>query len=67
MIFQGNFELIHLNGSFVPIEIGLSKKRCGGISISFEGPDRQVIGGELAGSLVAGGRVEVKFVVEKNI
>ncbi|KAJ6881017.1 hypothetical protein NC651_027759 [Populus alba x Populus x berolinensis] len=48
-----------LSGSFMPSENGGTKGRSGGMSVSLAGPDGRVVGGGLAGLLVAAGPVVV--------
>ncbi|KAJ6978108.1 DNA binding protein [Populus alba x Populus x berolinensis] len=57
--FQGRFEILSLSGSFMPSENGGTKGRSGGMSVSLAGPDGRVVGGGLAGLLVAAGPVQV--------
>lgn len=61
MVLQGIFELISLCGSFAPDENGLADCRTGGLSVSLAGADGQLVGGGLAGLLVAAGPVQVIF------
>lgn len=46
-------------GSFMPNDNGLTKSRTGGMSVSLAGPDGRVLGGGLAGMLLAAGSVQV--------
>ncbi|KAK8343938.1 hypothetical protein V6Z11_A07G046700 [Gossypium hirsutum] len=55
----GWFEILSLSGSFMPTENGGTKSRSGGMSISLAGPNGHVLGGGLAGQLVAAGPVQV--------
>ena len=59
-IYQGRFEILSLSGSYMPTEIQGTKSRSGGMSVSLAGPDGRVVGGGLAGLLVAAGPVQVK-------
>lgn len=43
----------------MPSDNGLTKSRSGGMSVSLSGPDGRVLGGGLAGMLVAAGPVQV--------
>ena len=43
----------------MPNEVGWAKGRSGGMSVSLAGPDGRVLGGGLAGMLVAASRVQV--------
>lgn len=67
VLLQGMFEILSLCGSFVPTENGLTKSRVGRMSVSLAGPDGSVLGGGLAGLLVAAGPVQVNFVSEKSV
>ncbi|XWS37717.1 hypothetical protein CRYUN_Cryun19dG0069000 [Craigia yunnanensis] len=53
----GRFEILSLSGSFMPTENNGTKSRSGGMSVSLAGPDGRVLGGGLAGLLVAAGPV----------
>ncbi|XP_038683618.1 AT-hook motif nuclear-localized protein 6-like isoform X2 [Tripterygium wilfordii] len=59
LTYEGRFEILSLSGSYMPIENGGTKSRSGGMSVSLAGPDGRVIGGGLAGLLVAAGPVQV--------
>ncbi|XAR54131.1 hypothetical protein NMG60_11029142 [Bertholletia excelsa] len=60
LTYEGIFEILSLSGSFTPTEIGGSRvNRSGGLSVTLASPDGRVIGGMLAGLLVAGGPVQV--------
>ncbi|XP_075501197.1 AT-hook motif nuclear-localized protein 1-like [Primulina tabacum] len=59
LTYEGNFEILSLTGSFILNDDGLTKSRSGGMSISLAGPDGRVLGGGLAGMLVAAGSVQV--------
>lgn len=45
----------------MPSDNGPTKSRSGGMSVSLAGPDGRVLGGGLAGMLVAAGPVQVKM------
>lgn len=45
----------------MPSESGGTKSRSGGMSVSLAGPDGRVMGGGLAGMLIAAGPVQVLF------
>lgn len=45
----------------MPSEIGGTKSRSGGMSVSLAGSDGRVMGGGLAGMLIAAGPVQVLF------
>uniref|UniRef100_A0A453N3B1 AT-hook motif nuclear-localized protein n=1 Tax=Aegilops tauschii subsp. strangulata TaxID=200361 RepID=A0A453N3B1_AEGTS len=57
--YEGRFELLSLSGSFTPTEKGGSRDRCGGMSVSLAAADGRVIGGGVAGLLVAASPVQV--------
>ncbi|EEF51510.1 DNA binding protein, putative [Ricinus communis] len=59
LTYEGRFEILSLSGSYMPIDSGGTKSRSGGMSISLAGPDGRVVGGGLAGLLVAAGPVQV--------
>ncbi|EPS73882.1 hypothetical protein M569_00877, partial [Genlisea aurea] len=59
LTYEGSFEIISLSGSFMPSDDGVTRGRSGGMSVSLAGPDGRVMGGGLAGMLVAGGPVQV--------
>ncbi|KAE8766350.1 AT-hook motif nuclear-localized protein 7 [Hordeum vulgare] len=57
--YEGRFELLSLSGSFTPTEKGGTRDRCGGMSVSLAAADGRVIGGGVAGLLVAASPVQV--------
>ncbi|KAH7437176.1 hypothetical protein KP509_05G059800 [Ceratopteris richardii] len=57
--YEGRFEILSLSGSFLPEENNGIHSRTGGLSVSLAGPDGRVIGGGVAGLLVAAGPVQV--------
>jgi hypothetical protein len=56
---QGRFEILALSGSFLVTESGGNRSRTGGLSVSLAGPDGRVIGGGVAGMLMAASPVQV--------
>lgn len=56
---QGRFEILSLSGSFMPTETGGTRSRSGGMSVSLASPDGRVVGGGVAGLLVAASPVQV--------
>ncbi|KAK4358246.1 hypothetical protein RND71_023856 [Anisodus tanguticus] len=56
---EGRFEILSLTGSYMSSDNGVTKSRSGGMSVSLSGPDGRVIGGGLAGMLMAAGPVQV--------
>ncbi|KAJ8552764.1 hypothetical protein K7X08_020157 [Anisodus acutangulus] len=59
LTYEGRFEILSLTGSFMPSDNGVTKSRSGGMSVSLSGPDGRVMGGGLAGMLLAAGPVQV--------
>ncbi|KAJ6802267.1 putative AT-hook motif nuclear-localized protein 1 [Iris pallida] len=59
LTYEGRFELLSLSGSFMPSESGGTRSRSGGMSVSLAGPDGRVVGGGVAGLLVAASPVQV--------
>ena len=58
LFIQGRFEILSLTGSFMPAESGGMRNRSGGMSVSLASPDGRVVGGGVAGLLVAAGAVQ---------
>lgn len=56
---QGRFEIISLSGSLLLSEDNGSRSRTGGLSVSLAGSDGRVLGGGVAGMLVAASPVQV--------
>ncbi|CAL9112927.1 unnamed protein product [Musa textilis] len=59
LTYEGRFELLSLSGSFMPTENGGTRSRSGGLSVSLASPDGRVVGGGVAGLLVAASPVQV--------
>ncbi|KAM0046040.1 putative AT-hook motif nuclear-localized protein [Helianthus debilis subsp. tardiflorus] len=59
LTYEGRFEILSLAGSFIPSENGGIKNRSGGMSVSLSGPDGRVVGGSVAGLLVAASPVQI--------
>ncbi|XP_068330868.1 AT-hook motif nuclear-localized protein 9-like [Pyrus communis] len=57
--YEGRFEIICLSGSYLLTEIGGSRNRSGGLSVSLASPDGRVIGGGVGGMLIAATPVQV--------
>lgn len=57
--YEGRFEILSLSGSFLPTESSGICSRTGGLSVSLAGPDGRVVGGGVAGLLMAAGPVQV--------
>ncbi|KAL6181077.1 hypothetical protein ACLB2K_047734 [Fragaria x ananassa] len=65
--YEGRFEIISLSGSYMFSENNGNRSRSGGLSVSLAGSDGSVLGGGVAGILVAAGPVQVivgSFIVE---
>ena len=58
---QGRFEILSLSGSFMPSDNGGTRGRSGGMSVSLASPDGRVVGGGVAGLLVAASPVQVSY------
>ncbi|ESQ38251.1 hypothetical protein EUTSA_v10028768mg [Eutrema salsugineum] len=59
LTYEGRFEILSLTGSFMPNDIGGTRSRTGGMSVSLASPDGRVVGGGVAGLLVAASPVQV--------
>ena len=59
LTYEGRFEILSLTGSYMSSDNGVTKTRTGGMSVSLSGPDGRVIGGGLAGMLIAAGPIQV--------
>ncbi|KAG6529685.1 AT-hook motif nuclear-localized protein 1-like isoform X1 [Zingiber officinale] len=59
LTYEGRFQLLSLSGSFIPSENGGTRSRSGGMSVSLASADGRVIGGGIAGLLVAASPVQV--------
>ncbi|CAK9173138.1 unnamed protein product [Ilex paraguariensis] len=59
LTYEGRFEILSLTGSFMPSESGGIRNRSGGMSVSLASPDGRVVGGGVAGLLVAASPVQV--------
>lgn len=57
--YEGRFEILSLSGSFLLTDSGGTRSRTGGLSVSLAGPDGRVIGGGVAGLLMAASPVQV--------
>ncbi|XP_064952039.1 AT-hook motif nuclear-localized protein 8 isoform X2 [Musa acuminata AAA Group] len=66
---EGRFDIISLSGSFLLTEEGSTRSRSGGLSVAIAGSDGRILGGGVAGMLVAATPVQVvvaSFVTEKK-
>ncbi|OMP00601.1 hypothetical protein COLO4_12552 [Corchorus olitorius] len=59
LTYEGRFEILSLSGSFMPTETQGTRSRSGGMSVSLASPDGRVVGGGVAGLLVAASPVQV--------
>lgn len=59
LTYEGRFEILSLSGSFMPTETQGTRSRQGGMSVSLASPDGRVIGGGVAGLLIAASPVLV--------
>lgn len=57
--YEGRFDIVSLSGSFLLTENNGVRSRTGGLSISLAGPDGRVVGGVVAGMLMAASPVQV--------
>lgn len=57
--YEGRFEILSLSGSFMVSESDGQRSRTGGLSVSLSGPDGRVLGGNVAGLLIAASPVQV--------
>lgn len=62
LVLQGRFEILALTGSLIPSANGSQHDRLGGLSVSLSGPDGRVLGGGVAGPLIAASPVQVHFI-----
>lgn len=57
--YEGRFEILSLAGSYLLSESAGMSSRTGGLSVSLAGPDGRVLGGAVAGPLIAASPVQV--------
>ncbi|XXG64368.1 hypothetical protein AAC387_Pa05g2341 [Persea americana] len=57
--YEGRFEILSLSGSYLISESGGQRSRTGGLSVSLAGTDGRILGGGVAGLLVAASPVQV--------
>ncbi|CAF2069497.1 hypothetical protein YC2023_008163 [Brassica napus] len=60
--YEGPYEIISMSGSFLNTESNGTVTKTGSLSVSLARPDGQVVGGCVAGMLVAGSQVQVVVV-----
>ncbi|KAK3226718.1 hypothetical protein Dsin_006580 [Dipteronia sinensis] len=59
LTYEGRFEILSLSGSFTVTDTGGVRSRTGGMSVSLAGPDGRVIGGGVAGLLLAASPIQI--------
>lgn len=59
LTYEGRFEILTLTGSYTLQDNGGMKSRTGGLSVSLAGPDGRVIGGGVAGMLIAASPIQI--------
>ncbi|KAI3808029.1 hypothetical protein L1987_23970 [Smallanthus sonchifolius] len=59
LTYEGRFDILSLSGAFISNDNGGAKGTSGGMSVSLAGPDGRVLGGGLAGMLVAASPIQV--------
>ncbi|KAG2312209.1 hypothetical protein Bca52824_023766 [Brassica carinata] len=59
LTYEGRFEILSLSGSFMPNDIGGTRRPSLGMSVSLASPDGRVVGGVVAGLIVAASPVQV--------
>ncbi|KAG6485550.1 AT-hook motif nuclear-localized protein 9-like isoform X1 [Zingiber officinale] len=57
--YEGRFEILCLSGSYMKTDNGGSRSRSGGLSVCLSSPDGRIIGGGVAGVLIAATPVQV--------
>nr|AAK60297.1 At2g33620/F4P9.39 [Arabidopsis thaliana] len=57
--YEGRFEILSLSGSFHLLENNGQRSRTGGLSVSLSSPDGNVLGGSVAGLLIAASPVQI--------
>ena len=58
---QGHFDILSLSGSFLLAEDGDTRSRTGGLSVALAGSDGRIVGGCVAGMLMAATPVQVLY------
>ncbi|KAL9238828.1 hypothetical protein vseg_013201 [Gypsophila vaccaria] len=59
LTYEGRFEILSLSGSYTVSEAGGITSKTGGLSISLAGPDGRVVGGGVAGWIIAANPIQV--------
>ncbi|BBN19893.1 uncharacterized protein MPTK1_8g14640 [Marchantia polymorpha subsp. ruderalis] len=68
--YEGRYEILSLSGSFLPTDVGGTRSRTGGLSVSLAANDGKVVGGSVSGLLVAATPVQIvvgSFVPDSGI
>ncbi|KFK28852.1 hypothetical protein AALP_AA7G056900 [Arabis alpina] len=59
LTYEGRFEILSLSGSFMPSDSDGTRSRTGGMTVTLASPDGRVVGGGVAGLLVAATPIQV--------
>ncbi|KAH9610040.1 hypothetical protein KSS87_014263 [Heliosperma pusillum] len=59
LTYEGRFEILSLSGSYTVSEAGGITSKTGGLSIAIAGPDGRVVGGSVAGWIIAANPIQV--------
>ncbi|CAH8315412.1 unnamed protein product [Eruca vesicaria subsp. sativa] len=59
LTYEGRFEILSLSGTFMPSDSDGTRSRTGGMTVSLASPDGRVVGGGVAGLLVAATPIQV--------
>ncbi|GMH21676.1 hypothetical protein Nepgr_023518 [Nepenthes gracilis] len=59
LTYEGRFEIINLCGSYTPAEREGTRYRAGGLSVALSSPNGQVVGGCVAGLMVAASPIQI--------
>ncbi|XP_020156037.1 AT-hook motif nuclear-localized protein 10 [Aegilops tauschii subsp. strangulata] len=57
--YEGRFEILSLSGSIFVTDNGGQRTRTGGLSVSLAGPDGRLLGGGVAGLLIAASPIQI--------
>ncbi len=68
LCWQGRYEILSLSGSYLLQDTGGgARQRTGGLSVSLAATDGRVIGGSVAGLLVAASPIQVSMQVDGDV
>ncbi|CAA7060118.1 unnamed protein product [Microthlaspi erraticum] len=59
LTYEGRFEILSLSGSFMPSDSDGTRSRTGGMTVSLASPNGRVVGGGVAGVLIAATPIQV--------